>query len=448
MSDADVTSTAAADWPPVSPWHLLIGAGAAAALVFPLRFLPTAFPSAFMTLGALMTAGAAVTLRPRSARLVALAGLVAVVTWAGMDPAWDSARLAVSVLAGVALAAAGLLALPWLFGWLYATVGGRKPSDARERGQWAGRIAARGIVSLLVLAHFVGIASAFLSVPPSGDREPAWMAQRGWSALQPYLQFVYLVNAYRFYSPEPGPPSMLWFHLEYADGSTRSVKVPNRAEDRLDPLNQEYTRRLSIGESVNQLAPIMDIPDHVKRNRIAAGNPAFNRHLERPIPLHPDLMMSINAQYRVPMDHAKRLLCEYARFAAEKYPSEKDPGSPVTSVKIYRVVHRMLDPREMANPDVSPTDPWTYWPYFQGEFVKPKEATDPLTPWVLKDPYDPFLYWLIPIYQSRQPVIDPRNPDQPAANPEYRPVLEDCLQTHERLKMKPGQFNPPEMGGN
>ena len=449
MSDADVTSHGQADWPPVSPWRLLVGAGAAAVLVWPLRHLPTAFPSALMTLGALTAGGAAVTLQPRSAKLVALAGLVAVVTWAGMDPEWDSARLCVLVLSSIAFFAAALLALPSLFSWLYENVAGKKPAEARAQGQWAGRFAARGVVSLLVLAHFAGICSAFLSVPPSGDREPAWVAQRGWSILQPYLQFVYLINAYRFYSPEPGPPSMLWFHLEYADGSTRSVRVPNRETDKYDPLNQEYTRRLSIAESVNQLQPIMDIPDYVKRNRIAAGNPAFNRQLgDRPIPLHPDLMQNINVQYRVPMDHAKRLLCDFARFAAEKYPSEKDPNSPAVAVKIYRVVHRMLDPREMANHEVSPTDPYTYWPYFQGEFVKPTGTDDPNAPWVLRDPYDPFLYWLIPIFQTRQPPIDHRNPEKPVENQDYKAVLEDCLKTHERLKTKPGQFNPPDMGGN
>ena len=95
----------------------------------------------------------------------------------------------------------------------------------------------------------------FLSVPPP-THDQSWLAQWGWVILQPYLQFMYLVNAYRFYSPEPGPASLLWYYVVYEDGEIREVKVPNREEHMLDPLGQEYTRRLSISESTNQLMPL------------------------------------------------------------------------------------------------------------------------------------------------------------------------------------------------
>src|SRR5262249_3584571 len=135
----------------------------------------------------------------------------------------------------------------------------------------------------------------------------------------------------------------------------------------------------------------------------------------------PDL--SADAQYRVPAEHCKRLLCEYARFVAQHYPSEKDPSAKPVRVKIYRVVHRLLEPNEMANPWEFP-DPqaeWTYWPYYQGQFVPPRAAPnnlDPTRAWVLKDPKDPLLYWLIPIVvrEVREEIAPPLK-RRPGAQP-------------------------------
>src|SRR5262249_53887050 len=162
----------------------------------------------------------------------------------------------------------------------------------------------------------------------------------------------------------------------------------------LDPLGQEFTRRLSIGESVNVIVSAGPPPDGVMTPRIVAERGLLAEDETQPgktktvsIPRHPDL--SADAQYRVPAEHCKRLLCEYARFVAQHYPSEKDPSAKPVRVKIYRVVHRLLEPNEMANPWEFP-DPqaeWTYWPYYQGEFVPPPADPNNLDPnraWVLK----------------------------------------------------------------
>ena len=62
--------------------------------------------------------------------------------------------------------------------------------------------------------HFCGILSAVFSVPPPGGNAP-WLVQQAWVRVyRPYLQFVYLNNAYHFYSPEPGPPSFMWYRLD------------------------------------------------------------------------------------------------------------------------------------------------------------------------------------------------------------------------------------------
>ena len=69
----------------------------------------------------------------------------------------------------------------------------RLPSPVR-------RFAAFG-VSVLILVHFTAITSAVLANPPG-----PWVAMQSQHLIfRPYLAFMYLNNAYRFYSPEPGP---------------------------------------------------------------------------------------------------------------------------------------------------------------------------------------------------------------------------------------------------
>jgi hypothetical protein len=49
----------------------------------------------------------------------------------------------------------------------------------------------------------------------------------------------------------------------------------------------------------------------------------------------------------------------------------------------------MLEPRQMASGKFKPTEPWTYLPYYQGEYTSNGEMIDT---------QDPLLFWLIPIY--------------------------------------------------
>jgi hypothetical protein len=71
----------------------------------------------------------------------------------------------------------------------------------------------RFLVSVLILFHFGGIATAVMATQPG-----PWLASYLWERVyQPYLEFMYLQNAYRFYSPEPDPATLLWFFVEYED---------------------------------------------------------------------------------------------------------------------------------------------------------------------------------------------------------------------------------------
>jgi hypothetical protein len=270
---------------------------------------------------------------------------------------------------------------------------------------------------VLVVLHFLGIICCVLSTPPPG-REGSWLASWVWSKWQPYMQFCYLNNAFRFYSPEPGPPTLMWYFVQYQDGSGEWIKIPDRERDSKDWLGQEFTRRLSLGESISQVTPLNIVPEEVRQSRIKAA-------LEKGIPKHPESPLDV--QYRLPNYYSQRMLAEYARHIASEYGT---PERPVTGVKIYRVVHEMLEPRHMASGKFTPTEDWTYLPYYMGDYTAAGE---------LKDPDDPMLYWLVPRFAWPKKL-------PPPGPLETRPVdylhsgeltVYDYLDIHARLPTPP-----------
>lgn len=398
MSQPDTPPSPVLNWPVTRPWPWLIAGlmltGAALLLTrqtegawVPLRVA--------MILAGLIAVGGAISLRLqsatwdfperlRSAGMVALGALASLLGCFGMAPEWDSARLALGVLANVALVGAGILLLP----------------------QTARRI----VVSLLVLFHFGGILMAVTSIPPPNSNAP-WLTVQLWTRVyRPYLHFMYLNNAYHFYSPEPGPPILAWFYLTYSDGSSRWVKVPNR-EDFHTKL--EFQRRLALCESINHQQPGPPVnfdqiwyrrlagdgmenlrpevrfrPPHEVSQLLATAHPDF-----LVIPPYPAHLMPAHLQYRPPTPYSRTMMSTYARHVARHYPSASDPAATVTGVKAYRMVQRIIMPGEMVA-GLDPYDKTTYLPFFQGEFDADGK---------LMDPNDPLLYWAIPIMQVPKP---------------------------------------------
>src|SRR5262249_54921240 len=65
------------------------------------------------------------------------------------------------------------------------------------------------IASCAVLFHFLGIMTAATAPAPQ-----PWIGEQLWARVyNPYLQFIYMRNAYQFYSPNPRPASVLAFLL-------------------------------------------------------------------------------------------------------------------------------------------------------------------------------------------------------------------------------------------
>jgi hypothetical protein len=371
--------------------------------------------------------------RVESACLLALAAFVALLACLGMS-GWDSFQWFFGALVAVALVGSLLVLLPSL---------------------WR-----RVVVSLLIVFHFGGMLTATTSVDPPNGQAP-WLSTQLWvHCYRPYLTFMYLANAYHFYSPDPGPATLLWFRIQYEDGTYRWRHVPSRDDS---PHGMHYQRMLALTESTNSglprlpysaeeaamlehasrqkyklfIDPSGKATDESGREALEEEGRAWARHdswevilhrrqfaydlygRDNPIPIADDV--PLNAQYREPQDLAKILIASYAKFIAWNSPHPTDPSIPVKSVKVYRVVHNMMSPAELAEGH-SPTEKWRYMPYFQGEFDREGRMVN----W-----RDPFLYWLLPIVRVPRDYGQTTMPLRLTVQlPEDRSRLLDCLELH------------------
>jgi hypothetical protein len=405
MVDNDVIPPAEAGGPFRNPWPCLITALTTTLVALAVEsMVGTAWgwlPFVLVAIGVL-AAGIGVAIRPNSAVVLGFAALIALIaSVVGPKQEWDSARLVLRVLAVLAATGAVLL--------LCSTP------------------VRRAVVSVLIVVHFCGILSAVTSPDQS------WLANQAWTYIyRPYLQFMYLNNAYRFYSPEPGPASLLWFCIEYEpnpDGSRnlRWVKVPAMDKDgnhirpddsRLWP-NVEYTRRLSLAESTSFPGPsIWNIPN-ADALITARDQEADRKHL----PSLRKLNIPLDFQYREPNDLSKKWIAQYARHVAHNYRHQTKPDLDVIGVKVYKVLHVIISPAQLAE-GMEPDDPTLYAPYYMGEFdkdgnMKPWPACQTLE-WdpdagvwkVAKTPdggfqRDGLLYWWIPIRRESNTNSDP-----------------------------------------
>jgi hypothetical protein len=368
-----------------NPWPAMwTGLGATALALGACLVLPRSLVAVWLLLllVGLAAAGAAVAIRPSSwAILFSAAGVNFMAAFVAEMSEWDPSAATLFWIVMVMASVAGVLML--------------LPQTVR-----------RVAISLLIVFHFGGIFTAITAAPPQ-----SWLSGQLWTYVyRPYLQFMYLNNAYHFYSPEPGPANLLWMRIEYEkdpdDPKTnysRWIKVPNLDENGriIDDLPEgglrraprvEFTRRLSLVESVSAPGP-------VPLNFQAAAFERQTAGLALGIPASPSV--PIELQYREPNMVGKLWLSAYARYVCATFKHEQRPEKNPVKVKIYRVVHNFLSPAEYATGRRG-DDPSLYYPYYMGEFdpdgkllsVTYKFNDRGRIDQVYKDP---LLYWLIPI---------------------------------------------------
>jgi len=327
---------------------------------------------------------------------------------------WDSARLVAGVAGSIALAGSIVLVVP----------------DSVRNGAIGG----------LVLFHFTGILMATTWPGTHGQPPPYLTNQLANRVYLPYFRFMYLGNAYHFYSPDPGPASHLFFLVEgeidepaepdpktgqvptNPDGTPQRKKrsewidLPRRDLHYRDPLGLSYYRRLSITELVSYSAP--PTPSWERTQAIQnRRNNELGLTNRVPIPgsiVGNDIDMS---QYRPPqLDIRRHIHPSYARHIAIEYsgPRKIAEGKVVNfeirSVKMFQVEHRIINAsdflpvtpqgdssatppafRLQASKGANPFSRTLYLPYYLGEFDRDGKLTSP---------NDPLLYWMLPVLRD------------------------------------------------
>jgi hypothetical protein len=312
--------------------------------------------------------GAIISLNPRLALSWWLAGLAGLLLgFLAVPPHWDSLQLVLKVFGVVSLVAGGLAALPQ---------------------------ASRYTLILGIVAfHFSSILCATTWPEPT----PWLTMQLGQRVYLPWMQFTYLRNAYHFYSPDPGPASLLFVLLdtEETDPSTGKttknsswVISPHRATNMRDPLGVSYYRRLSLTESAARVGSDLSLLTEDKKQAVARREAVALGTLpgHKMIPYAPENFEPKYRQQLTPTaDVIRYLLPSYARHLSWYYSNDQ---VKVTKIRLYRAEHKIVTTPFFVTQSMSPFYPTLFRVYFLGDYSPEGQ---------LIDPQDPMLYWVIPI---------------------------------------------------
>jgi hypothetical protein len=382
----------APDGPLVSPWAVL-GAGIALVVVgwtWGLTADETAPAARTLTLAlGLTTVGSGIVLYLRRAKRDLEGRLVSAGLWllgavslylarVGLGTQFDSFHVLLTALTIAAVLAGVITALPP--GWR----------------MMAG--------SVLILLHFAAILTAVTIVPPPNGPAPYWSNQLWSRTTRPYLQLTVLNNGYHFYAPEPGPAALVWFRVEWADGETTWVRIPDH---KTVGTHVERRRLGALATSLGQTIPPTSDFEKLRQRRFEAGT----KH-SPPIPMAEG---PAENQYHEPSRYVLILISSYVRRVVRTTEHPKGAESKVTGVKVYRVDY-YNPPVQHFQAGRAPLDPTLYIAYYMGEYDakgKMKESSllekrDKPDGAITERIQDPFLYWQIPIVQV------PNDPDAAA----------------------------------
>jgi hypothetical protein len=318
------------------------------------------------------------------------------------------------------------------------------------------------VLSILATLHFLAIITATLASPPA-----PWLAVQVWHRLaHPYLEFMYLNNAYHFYAPEPGATTHFWLCVYYDTGekfefrgSERPkldgvwVKIPDvdaQGQSRY-PIGLEYQRILSLNENIVPLdasPPLYELdgkgqilPGALLKSRLInsttgsqwrvddvfVGVDPSETTAEFEVPMVPGA--APETQYQKPAVSSIQLMQSYVRYAARlKHPQH--PEWPVVAVRAYRALHAIPSWYHFVN-GADPYDPITFRVTFNGSFDPETgaftNASEPLRNWVLPTlrarpdhPDSPVFCWYLLQAGERRFIYLPQTKEYVRMTPELR----------------------------
>jgi hypothetical protein len=171
-------------------------------------------------------------------------------------------------------------------------------------------------VSALVLLHLTAVVMAALVASP--PLSPLWMTLA--EVFRPYVNAADLDHGYRFFAPDPGASHLVWYDLEFANGSKLHGKFPDLDQQRPRLL---YHRYFMLSEHLYQA--FGEWQDLLERSQA---------------PMPPDARRLLAADAR----NAKR----FYRALVKSYADELLRRTGAKRVTLELVEHRIPMPEELA----------------------------------------------------------------------------------------------------
>jgi len=198
----------------------------------------------------------------------------------------------------------------------------------------------RWIVSVLVVGHFFAIGTAVTSHSAPNFPAPQ-LAVAASIPMQPYLQSTFLNNAYRFFAPNPGTPSVMWIRLQHEDRTVSWLELPRPTDASL--IRANYQRRLNLALQVGQQI----VPDPDRNGKLQFTSTGVT------------------------------CLASVIRHVAHSGAKSIADGSavPVSSVGVYILQHAPIMPQQVRE-NWTPIDLRTYRAVFVGAFNVAGERID------------------------------------------------------------------------
>jgi hypothetical protein len=143
----------------------------------------------------------------------------------------------------------------------------------------------------------------------------------------PYLGSLWLTNGYRYYAPDPGETDVLWFHINYEDGTAHWYVVPNRDDFYQRMPFQRYMSVAMLAMMKTHWEEVPPAEDAAAAASIMARGSGKSQQV---------LNMFGEIYFR-----------SYARFVARRYQENPTTRSPLDTIDIYRVHYQIRSPYEV-----------------------------------------------------------------------------------------------------
>jgi len=177
------------------------------------------------------------------------------------------------------------------------------------------------LISLVILFHL----SAILTHVIAGGGPFVMKQISSW--YQPYLKTMWMDNAYRFYAPDPGSTEVLWYKLQYEDGSTRWTQVPRREDFYLRMPFQRHMSIALLGSMMIEKEAVSPKEDSASVASVLVNNQMTYRTILNP--------------------KGEIFFRSYARHIGYKEHLHPATGSPLVSMDCYLVHYNIRTPYQM-----------------------------------------------------------------------------------------------------